>query len=270
VSLGKGFVPFGTDDPMMRPPLSYPANHHLSQILERALVILALRAGPVTLESAAFNGDEPPADEPEAWPRLSRFGDSWAARITVVPAPAWESQVSHARVASPEHAGGAGLDHAKWSASVRWRECLAEWARTSEGDGTFVFHSILIEAGAALGRHYPYARFERTERPEEERISAFRSWRPLRDNTILGKSRWTIWTAGYRRRLKDAGALHLEPFVEASLGRVAALDGGVFDPDVYYGGRTFAAAAAGVRLSLGAHGRHMGRYGVAAPNTYEH
>jgi hypothetical protein len=37
---GKGFAPFGTDDPMMRPPLRYPVNHHLAQILERAVVIV--------------------------------------------------------------------------------------------------------------------------------------------------------------------------------------------------------------------------------------
>src|SRR3989449_7094431 len=36
VSAGKGFAPFATDDPMSRPPMLYPANHHLAQILERA------------------------------------------------------------------------------------------------------------------------------------------------------------------------------------------------------------------------------------------
>ena len=35
VSAGKGFAPYGTDDPMSRPVVKYPTNHHLSQILER-------------------------------------------------------------------------------------------------------------------------------------------------------------------------------------------------------------------------------------------
>src|SRR5690606_34980716 len=35
VSVGKGFAPYGTDDPMSRPVAKYPTNHHLSQILER-------------------------------------------------------------------------------------------------------------------------------------------------------------------------------------------------------------------------------------------
>jgi len=32
-SVGRGFAPFGTDDPMMRPFEKYPINHHLAQIL---------------------------------------------------------------------------------------------------------------------------------------------------------------------------------------------------------------------------------------------
>ena len=38
LSAGKGFVPYGTDDPMARPGLKYPTNPHLSQILERRTV----------------------------------------------------------------------------------------------------------------------------------------------------------------------------------------------------------------------------------------
>src|SRR5690348_7528850 len=36
---GRGFVSFGSDDPMSRPFVSYPVDHHLAQILERAAVI---------------------------------------------------------------------------------------------------------------------------------------------------------------------------------------------------------------------------------------
>ncbi|MGH7449403.1 MAG: hypothetical protein ACRELT_17650, partial [Longimicrobiales bacterium] len=35
ISTGKGFASYGTDDPMSRPAVKYPTNHHLSQILER-------------------------------------------------------------------------------------------------------------------------------------------------------------------------------------------------------------------------------------------
>ena len=46
LSIGKGFAPFGTDDPMVRPFVRYPVNHHLSQILERGVAIAAGRAMP--------------------------------------------------------------------------------------------------------------------------------------------------------------------------------------------------------------------------------
>src|SRR3982751_5961789 len=59
LSAGKGFAPFGTDDPMMRPFVKFPANHHLSQILERVVAIGAVRAGPLSLEAGAFHGQRP-------------------------------------------------------------------------------------------------------------------------------------------------------------------------------------------------------------------
>ena len=76
-----------------------------------------------------------------------------------------------------------GPTRSKWSASARWSRpvgghpvyALVEWARTSEADGFFVFHSLLAEGAWTPGRHRLQYRFERTERPEEERISRFRS-----------------------------------------------------------------------------------------------
>ena len=62
--------------------------HHLSQLLERAVVIGQVERGPVTLEGALFNGDEP--EHPSQWPLLRlpdgqwRFGDSRAVRLTVL------------------------------------------------------------------------------------------------------------------------------------------------------------------------------------------
>src|ERR1051326_386258 len=44
---GRGFVPFGSDDPMMRPMVKYPVNHHLAQVLERLVAVGAVRHGPL-------------------------------------------------------------------------------------------------------------------------------------------------------------------------------------------------------------------------------
>jgi len=270
LSVGKGFVPFGTDDPMSRPVERFPVNHHLSQILERALVMAEVDVGPATIEGAVFNGDEP--ESPGQSPSLSRVGDSWAARLTLRPLPGLEWQGSRAVVHSPENRAGAGTDARKWSTSVRADRragpahlyALVEWARTSEADGVFVFHSVLAEAAVTAGRHQPYYRFERTERPEDMRtLDPFRSVRPHLDNSILGTSRWSIHTLGYGLRLgAPIGHPDVVPFIEVSYGRIATVDWGLFDPTTFYGRDSFWSASGGLRIAWGMRGHRMGRYGV--------
>jgi hypothetical protein len=271
VSVGKGFAPFGTDDPMSRPVLRYPVNHHLAQILERAVAMMGVRAGPVMAEAGLFNGDEP--ERPGQWPRLSRFGDSWSWRLTLMPVRGLELQGSHASVHSPEHRGGAGTDQGKWSLSGRWSGALGrfpvyglvEWARTSEAGGFFVFHSTLAEGAWTAGRSRLHYRFERTDRPEEERtLNLFRSRRPHFENSILGQTRWTIHTAGYSFHLMYPPArLDVWPLAELSFGTVKDVGAGLFDARTFYGKTSFWSVSLGVRLSLGMPMHRMGRYGVA-------
>ena len=268
-SLGKGFAPFGSDDPMTRPILRYPVNHHLSQILERAVGVVALRVGPAAIEGSLFNGDEPTS--PEDWPRVRRFGDSWSGRLTLWPADGVELQGSYAEVASPEHRDGSGLDSRKWSVSARFERsydagtvyAMAEWARTSEG--TFDFSTFLGEASLRLGIFGAAYRFERTERPEEQRLAdPFRSPRPHHDNSILGITRWSVHTANLSlAAVDDWPMLGIEPFVEGSIARVASVDGGVFDPAAFYGDDRIWSLTLGVRLAWGHRLHRMGRYGVA-------
>jgi hypothetical protein len=271
LSAGKGFPPFGTDDPMVRPVVRYPVNHHLAQILERAVAIIGGRAGPVAVEAGLFNGDEP--ERPGQWPKVGRFGDSWSGRLTLLPVGGLELQGSYARVHSPEHRAGAGTDQHKLSVSGRWDGHvrgypvygLVEWARTSEADGFFVFRSFLAEGAWSAGRSRLHYRFERTERPEEERtLDLFRSVRPHFENSIHGTTRWTIQTLGYELRLKEpiawVGAL---PFVEVSYGRMADVGGGLFDVALFYGRSSFWSLSLGVRLKPGMRMHRMGRYGAA-------
>ena len=270
VSAGKGFAPFGTDDPMSRPALRYPVNHHLAQILERSIAILGVRSGPVLLEAGLFNGDEP--DRPGRWPRIGRFADSWSGRVTAYPAAGLEVQASHAQVHSPEHRAGFGIDQSKWSLSGRWSGsvrrfpvyAMMEWARTSEANGFFVFHSLLAEGAWSPGQHRLQYRFERTERPEEERtIGPFRSIRPHLENSILGTTRWSIHTAGYAFRGLPLDWIDAVPFIEVSYGRIARVGGGLFDPEAFYGKTSFWTFGIGARLGLGQPMHRMGRYGVA-------
>lgn len=286
VSVGKGFAPFGTDDPMSRPVIRYPVNHHLAQILERAVAVVALRQGPATFEAGLFNGDEP--ERPGQWPRIAhRFGDSWSARGTLTPVAGAELEVSYARVHSPEHRPGAGPDQAKWSAAARWEGpvrghpayALAEWARTSEAGGFFVYHSLLGEGAWESGSHRLLWRVERTERPEETRtLDPFRSVRPHLDNSILGRTRWSIVTVGYSVRLLPARSRYqIEPQLEAAYGGVRSLEGLAFDPAAFYGRTTFWSVNFGIRVGWGMSMHRMGRYGaldrasgMQGPNPHMH
>jgi hypothetical protein len=270
LTAGKGFAPFGSDDPMSRPVFAYPVNHHLSQILERWVAVAGLRAGPVVVEGGLFDGDEP--ERPGQWPRFGgRFGDSWSARLTLIPLRGVELSASRAKVHSPEHRPGAGTDAWKWHTSARFDRtlgpgrgyALVEWARTSEASGFFVFRSVLAEAAWTVGPHHPYYRFERSDRPEELReVDPFRSIRPHLENSILGITRFTLHTFGYGYGFLAAGGkLELRPFVEATLGRAVNHGGGVLTPQILYGTTRIRALSIGVRASWGLEGHRMGRYG---------
>lgn len=268
-AFGKGFVPFGSDDPMSRPVERYPVNHHLAQILEREVAIAGVRAGPAALELSWFNGDEP--EYPSEWPNGRRFGDSYAIRGTVIPASGVEAQLSYADVKSPEQRQGAGTPQEKWSASVRFERVvagrtlygLAEYARTNEAGGAFVFHSFLAEGAVTAGRWRPYLRIERTERPEEPRSgNVYRTPRPLLDNSLIGITRWTIATLGTQVSSVTAlRRLHLLPFGEVSLASISTISG-AFDPVAWYGGATIWSVSVGIRLDWGMSGHRMGRYGT--------
>ena len=152
-------------------------------------------------------------------------------------------QASHAQVHSPEHRPGAGTDQAKWSLAARWERPLAghpvyglvEWARTSEAAGFFVFRSLLAEGAWSSGPHRLQFRFERTERPEEERVSRFRSLRPHIENSILGTTRWTTQTAGYELALPSGAGVEVRPLVEVQYASIAKVGGGLFDVAGLYG-----------------------------------
>jgi hypothetical protein len=273
VTTGKGFAPFGTDDPMMRPFVKYPVNHHLAQIPERAVVIGAATFGPVGLELSSFNGDEP--ESPSDWPNSSRLFDSWAGRATARIRDASEFQVSYANVVSPEIAAGGGLTQKKWSASGRYQTKvlygLAEYAHTQEvesGRDAFAFRSALAEGSVTRNPFSLAARIEQTDRAEEERASnPFRTPRPPSDLSILGRTRWTIATVNASRSI-SVRKVNLAPFVEIGRAHVSSLDRfSVFDPKSFYGSDVMWSASIGVKLGFGMMMNRMGRYGAALPKA---
>jgi hypothetical protein len=273
---GKGFVPFGTDDPMMRPFAAYPVNHHLAQILERYVLVGAVRRGPLIVEAALFNGDEPLS--PGAPPDAERFGDSWAGRITAAVLRSLELSGSYAYVTSPELVTGGGLDQRKWSAAARLdrsagpvRYALVEWALTEALFGdvrTNRFTSFLAEGSAVARSVMLSARFENTTRPEEERLlNPFRVARSSTDLGIIGITRWRTGTvaASVSRTL---GSIDVAPFVEVAYARPTdELEPSAFIPRAFYGAPSIRVLTAGVRIGAGGMPHRMGRYGAGMPNA---
>lgn len=279
LAIGKGFAPFGTDDPMVRPFVKYPANHHLAQLLERLVIVAALRQGPAVLEAGLFNGDEPTG--PGDFPEWERFGDSWAVRGTLQSQTGLEVQASYAAVESPEHPQGGVLDQRKWSTSLRWERAagmgrreyaLLEWARTDEldrGRRAFGFTTLLAEGAARRRGVELAARFERTDRPEgERRLDPFRTPVPHHDISILGITRWTALTLSASTAVHLGGPARLRPFVEISrLHATARERNAAFIPREFYGADRMWSLSVGTRVEAGQVHARMGRYGAAAGST---
>jgi hypothetical protein len=273
---GKGFAAFGTDDPMMRPFASYPANHHLAQILERYVIVGAVRRGRLIAEASVFNGDEPLG--PGVPPDASRFGDSWSLRGTLAAPFGLELQGSYASVASPELATGDGLDQRKWSAAARLdrldgpvRYALVEWATTDAMSGDVLtnrFTSFLAEASTDVKLVMLALRYENTTRPEEERLlDPFRTSRSPTDLSIIGVTRWQTVT-GAASTSHRLGTLDLSPFAEVAYSRpTETLKPSAFVPQDFYGASSLWMLSAGVRVGLGPRHQRMGRYGMAMPNA---
>ena len=272
ITVGKGFAPFGTDDPMSRPFEKYPINHHLAQILERAVAIGAVRAGPWIFEAGTFNGDEPTA--PGDAPNRNRYWDSWSGRITFVPWQQGEFQTSYARLKSPEDPTGVGPDQRKQSASIRLEDAqhsgyaLFEWAHTGEYIGslrTLSLTSLLAETSARYDRISGALRIERTERPDEDRLAdEFRTSVPPTGVGIEGRSRWTIVTARVSVDMLNAKSFGSQPVTEVARAKVSpTLSPAGFDPRQFYGSDRIWTFSIGARLSFGMSHMRMGRYGVA-------
>src|SRR5829696_4908288 len=141
---------------------------------------------------------------------------------------------------------------------------MLDWAQCTAPDDVCASRTLQRDAARPTARHRQLYRFERTERPEEQRLlDPFRSVRPHLENSILGTTRWTVHTAGYGIQLTLAKALAALPFVEVSYGRIADVNGGLFDAESFYGKTSFWSLSIGSRLNLGLPLHRMGRYGVA-------
>ena len=295
LSAGRGFAPFGTDDPMYRPALKYPTNHHLSQVLERWTAnAVYLHDDGWSVEVGVFDGDEP--EDPWDVSNYRNFGNSWSTRIAHrwgagegVFRP-WEVSASFARIRE-NHGGHGGDDHSgghghaghggekrtdlanvalrheaptPWGGLYALGEFSRSWPETGGG-----YWSALGEVQLTRGPHQPFLRVEAATRPEYDRLAAEGSgfFRYEHGEGARASTRWLITSVGYSHLLTGL-PLSLRPFVEAQHNRVSHERGPVeFAPENLFGTSSFFSFSAGVRVFLGGGPMRMGRYGVLDPMT---
>ncbi len=271
LSAGKGFAPYGTSDPMARPGLKYPTNHHLSQILERWTANAAWVRGAWSVEAGLFGGQEP--EGIYDFSNIESFGDSWSARVTrrwgaSATEPLWEGSVSLGRITQYAHTDQEATRLLN-AALMRTGELgggelytLAE-ASQSYLKGHREFFSVLGEARWNGGGHQPYARIEYASRPEYARLGAAGSEDYFlydHDDDPIGATRWLIATAAYAFEITP-NPWSVRPFVEIQRHDVRG-DGGGVTPGGLFGTSSFWAISLGARVLLGGEPMRMGSYGV--------
>jgi len=277
ISAGKGFAPFGTPDPMSRPGLKYPTNHHLSQILERWTVNAVWRKDRWSVEAGVFGGEEPSG--PYDFSNIESFGDSWSARVARRwggedgSTAQWEASASIASVTEIAHTTSSETTWL-WNAALRPAitiggshvYALIEASASYLTDHTDFF-SVLAEARYDHAGHQPYVRVEYASRPEYEREATSGSgfFRYHDHEDPLGSTRWLITTAAYAYEVTGT-PWSIRPFVEAQYNQVRGDRGPVSATDLY-GTTSFWALSIGARIFLIGGPMKMGTYGVLDPMT---
>lgn len=277
ISGGKGFAPFGTADPMSRPGLKYPTNHHLSQILERWTVNAAWVKDRWSVEVGVFGGDEP--EGPYDFSNIKSFGDSWAARVArrwgrgSGSESEWQASASIASVTEIAHTTA---EETTWLWNAALRPSLtfgeAHVYALVEASASYLtdhtdFFSVLAEARYDHNGHQPYMRVEYASRPEYDREATSGSgfFRYHDHEDPIGSTRWLITTAAYAYEV-TGWPLSIRPFVEAQYHQVRGDRGPVSATDLY-GTTSFWALSFGARIFLNGGPMKMGTYGVLDPTT---
>lgn len=271
LSAGKGFAPYGTSDPMARPALKYPTNHHLSQILERWTLNAIWLRGSWSIEAGVFGGEEP--EGPYDLSNIESFGDSWSVRLTrrwgggSGPSAAWEASASFGSVTEFAHTveettrlvNGALRRSAPLGAGHLYGLFEGSWSFLEDHAS---FFSFLGEACYRAGSHQPYARVEYARRPEYDRLGRDGAdfFRYEHDEDPIGTTRWLIVTAAYAYQLTGS-PWGLRPFLEAQHHQVTG-DRGMVSAGEPFGGNSFWAISVGARVYLGGGPMRMGSYGV--------
>ena len=272
LSAGRGFAPYGTDDPMARPVVKYPTNHHLSQILERYTLNVAYLSGGWSVEAGAFDGAEPTG--PYDFGNFSSI-NSWSARVTRrlggtgTTAP-WELSASFGNVVETHddeetvtRLANAFVRHNRQYAFGTLYSLLEASVSDPEEDGEDGYYAVLGEVQLTRGPHKPYARVEVSTRPEYDRSGPAGTdgfFRYDHDDHAHGATRWVITSLGYGYTATSL-PFSARPFVEIQHNNAANERGDVSARELF-GTTSFFSLTAGLRLFIGGGPMRMGTYGV--------
>ncbi|HUF13076.1 MAG TPA: hypothetical protein VMN78_08255 [Longimicrobiales bacterium] len=280
LSAGKGFAPYGTDDPMSRPVLKYPTNHHLSQILERWTLNAVYSSPRWSVEAGVFGGNEPTG--PWDMSNIESFANSASARVArrfgTGAMGIWEWELSGSYGYVVEEHDGAETTTQLYNAALRHehdhtfgRVYYLTEASLSEPEHHDGYWSVLGEASLMQGPHNPYGRVEYATRPEYPREGAPGTadfFRYDHDDEPIGATRWLTLVAGYGVTATSL-PYSVRPFAEVQWNHVSEEEGGI-DPEALFGRSSFFTLSAGVRLFLGGEPMRMGSYGVLDSMTLMH
>jgi len=155
-------------------------------------------------------------------------------------------------------------------ANDEWHQyLLLEWGRSADYAGStqaFAFTTTLAEAEFSHAGVAVAARWERTERPEEERLAdPFRTPRPANDFSIIGRTRWNIMSARLTGGVYEWSVGKVSPFIEVARQHATALARTqAFDPAGFYGSNTMWGTSIGLAITAGMIHRRTGQYGAGA------
>jgi hypothetical protein len=152
-----------------------PMTHHWldSTHITFGVVTLGASRGPWKLEGSVFHGREP---DQHRWNIETGALDSWSARLSFNPTPAWALQVSHGRLESPEQLEPATQVHRTTASAIHqadlsghpWQTTLA-WGLNDKRspEGRLRLPGWLLESTVVLGgRHSVSGRWEQVDNDE--------------------------------------------------------------------------------------------------------
>ena len=148
-----------------------PLTHHWldSTHISYGVVTVGYTLGAFKVEASAFNGHEP---DQHRWDVELGALDSYAARLSFNPTPAWSLQVSSGHLVSPEQLQpGVNINRTTASASYNaplgvWWQTTFAWGHIAPAVGPATNGWLLESAAQPLPRQTVFGRLERVDKDE--------------------------------------------------------------------------------------------------------